>query len=122
MRALYGRRHTAIMVPFEKRTISSGPPQEHQCYVNNDRFCSENPGHKSVYGWLVFDFNRTSEGMWPVCRFTAHAVLEDPKGRLFDITPSKASQRYPFLRHEGPEEEFAAIIAAGYTNLDFQVS
>jgi hypothetical protein len=30
--------------------------------------------------------------------------------------------RHPFLRHEGPEEEFAAIIAAGHTNLDFQVS
>jgi hypothetical protein len=50
--------------------------------------------------------------------FTAHAVVEDPAGRLFDTTPSKASQRYPFLRHE---EEFEAIIAAGYSDLDFRV-
>jgi hypothetical protein len=82
---------------------------------------AENPGHKSVYGWLVFDYDRDTWGILPVCRFTAHAVLEDPAGRLFDIAPSKASQRYPFLRHEGSKEEFDAIIAGGHSNLDFQV-
>lgn len=76
---------------------------------------------QTVYGWLVFDFDRDSWGMLPVCRFSAHTVIEDPAGRLFDITPSKASQRYPFLRHEGSDEEFEAIVADGYSNLDFQI-
>ena len=46
---------------------------------------------------------------------------ERADGRLFDPTPTQASQRYPFLRHEGPESEFDAIIAAGYTQLDYPV-
>ncbi len=57
----------------------------------------------------------------PICRFTAHSLVEDPTGRLFDPTPSKASRRYPFLRHEGPEAEFMAIVEAGHTNLDFVI-
>lgn len=87
MRSLYARRHEAVLIPFEERQISSGPPLEHQCYLNNDRWCRENPGHKSICGWLVFDFNRDSEGLWPVCRLTAHSVIEDPAGNLFDLTP-----------------------------------
>jgi hypothetical protein len=117
-RALYSRGYTLIVVPLEKRTISSGPRRSTSATSITTAGAPKIPAI-SVYGWLVFDFDTTSEGMLPVCRFTAHAVLEDPTGRLFDITPSRSSQRYPLLWHEGSEEEFAVIIAAGYTTSIF---
>jgi hypothetical protein len=121
VQSLYARRHEAVTVPFEERSIASGPPLETECHNNTDRWVLEHSGHKSVRGWMVFDFNKMSEGLYPVCRFTAHSVVEDSTGRLFDPTPSRASQRYPFLRHEGPEAEFVAVVKAGYVNLDHVV-
>jgi hypothetical protein len=120
--SLYQRRHEAVMVPFEARTMASGLPQEHECHDNIRRWISENPDHKPVRGWLVFDLHRTSRGLMSVCRFTAHSVVEEPSGRLIDITPSKASQRYPFLRDNGSEEQFVAIVTSGTIHLDHRVA
>jgi hypothetical protein len=91
---------------------------------------SEHPVHKSVRGWLVFDLTGNEIGRrmlslalrlpvpLPLCRFTAHSVVETPDGRLFDLTPSQASQRYPFLRHHEPDSELEAIVLAGVVHLD----
>jgi hypothetical protein len=98
-------------VPYEPQTMVSGPPSEHECHNNVERWVSEHPDHKAVRGWLVFDL---------LGRFTAHSVVEAPDGRLFDLTPAPlASQRYPFLRHHGPDIEFEAIVRAGFVHLDF---
>jgi hypothetical protein len=59
----------------------------HECHNNTGRFVSENPGHKVVRGWMVFDHNKTTEALWPFCNFAAHSVVESPGGRLFDVTP-----------------------------------
>jgi hypothetical protein len=55
---------------------------------------------------MVFDYYTTSQGRAPIVKFVAHSVLELDDGSLIDITPSAASQRYPFLRHHGSDEEF----------------
>lgn len=118
---LYARRHTAVTVPYIANSFSVGLPAEHECHNNCDRYALDNPGFKTVRGWLVFDYNKTTEGWWPICRFTAHSVLEADDGTLIDITPSQASQRYPFLRHDGPEGQFEAIVLAGHVNLDLAI-
>jgi hypothetical protein len=117
-RSLYARRHEAVTVPFEMHSVTSGSPLEHDCHRNVDRFVLEHPDHKPVRGWLVLDFNKSSQGWWPFCQFTAHSVVEAPDGRLIDLTPSQASQRYPFLRHQGPEGQFEAIVLAGHIHLE----
>jgi len=122
-RSLYARRHQAVVVPYEAKTMMSGPPPtEHECHINTDRWVMEHADHKAVRGWLVFDYNRITYGLFRICRFTAHSVVETPDGKLFDLTPSKASQRYPFVRHEGPDDEFEAIVLAGHIHLDQQVT
>jgi hypothetical protein len=129
--SLYARRKEGVIVPYESRTMASGPPTEKGCHNNVDRWVLEHPNHKSVRGWLVFDWTENEIGRrmlsrmlrlpvpLPLYRFTAHSVVEAPDGRLFDLTPAPlASQRYPFLRHHGPEGEFEAIVLAGHTDLD----
>jgi len=123
--SLYARRQEAVVVPYEPRTMTSGPPTEHECHNNVDRWVLEQPDHKSVRGWLVFEWTENEMGRLmfslPLCRFTAHSVVETPDGRLFDLTPSRASRRYPFLRHHEPDGEFEAIVLAGYTDLYLHV-
>jgi hypothetical protein len=46
------------------------------------------------------------------CRFIPHSVVEDEEGVLFDITPSRASRRYPFLKDELTEEEYVLLITS----------
>ena len=111
-KSLYQRRHAAVVVPYEPRMMN-WEPVEHACHNNTDRYVRENPGCKTIRGWLVFDFTLGASIGWPpFFRFTAHSVVEDADGRLFDLTPSKASQRYPFLQHERPASEFDAFVAA----------
>ena len=122
MNSLYDRRQMAVVVPYEPTSMKSDSPREGECHNNADRYVLENPDCKSIRGWLVFD-NATALvfSSRPHFRFTSHSVVERADGRLFDPTPTQALRRYPFLRHEGPESEFDAIIAAGYTQLDYPV-
>ncbi len=32
LKSLYARRKEAIVVPYEPRTMTSGPPTEHECH------------------------------------------------------------------------------------------
>ena len=57
--SLYARRQEAVVVPYEPRTMTSGPPTEHECHNNVDRWVLEQPDHKSVRGWLVFEWTKT---------------------------------------------------------------
>ena len=106
-KSLYERRGTGTIVPYEPHQATTGwTSSENNCHINVDRFVRENGNHKAVRGWLVFDYTLGPFMGWPAFwRFTAHSVIEADDGRLFDITPSRASQRYPFIRHDGPEGE-----------------
>lgn len=108
--SLYARRREAVVAPFTERSIGDWKPSEGQCHRNVDWWVHHNPKSKAVRGWLFFDFNTTSLGLYPFVRFTAHSLVEDEDGTLHDITPSKASQRYPFIQHKGSEEEFISLV------------
>jgi hypothetical protein len=106
-RRLYARRATGTVVPYR---VLDQTHVEGQCHNNADRWANDNPGWKSVRGWLVFDHEATSSGIIPLVQFNPHSVVEDSNGIRVDPTPSRASQRYPFLEHEGPEEDFIRIV------------
>jgi hypothetical protein len=66
-----------------------------KCHDNVNRWCHENPGHRSLRGWLV-----TST------LFDKHSVADRGASSLLDITPlDDRSYRY-FLPHDGSQDEF----------------
>lgn len=105
-RTLYERRSQAVDVPFVEKEVDGWKPRATECHRNADLYSLAIGGCRSVRGWMVFDYNTASRGLAPIVKFVAHSVLEFEDGTLIDITPSAASQRYPFLRHHGSDEEF----------------
>jgi hypothetical protein len=108
--SLYARRVEAIVVPFAERSIGDWKPAENHCHRNVDWWVLSHPESRAIRGWLIFDFFKTSMGLLPFVRFTAHSLVEDEDGTLHDITPSGASKRYPFIRHQGDEKEFISLV------------
>jgi hypothetical protein len=102
-RQLYSKRHEAIVVPFIKRSIGDWQPAEKDCHRNVDWWVHNHPTSRAVRGWLFFDFiaGAVFLGRRPFVRFQPHSVIADEAGALHDITPSRASRRYPFIRHDG---------------------
>ena len=43
-------------------------------------------------------------------QFLAHSAIQAPDGMLYDITPSNASQQYPFIIAEESEEDYARLV------------
>jgi hypothetical protein len=98
---LYGFRETAVIVPYVEKSSVDWIPVEQECHANVDNWALRNPTSKAVRGWMYFNLL----GM-----FTAHSIVEDENGVLLDITPSRAAQRYPFIRHPGSESEFVELV------------
>lgn len=59
---------------------------------------------------MIFDHEKASFGLVPLVWFNPHSVLEHSDGARIDPTPSRASQRYPFLEHEGSPDDFIRIV------------
>jgi hypothetical protein len=106
-RQLYARRASGIVVPHQMLD-----PQhlEGQCHRNAGVWARDNPGWKVVHGWLVFDHQKASFGLLPLVQFNPLSVVEDSNGVRVDPTPSLASQRYPFLDHDGEADDFIRIV------------
>jgi hypothetical protein len=85
-KGLYQRRDQAVAVPFR------------DC-VRAD--------HRPVRRWLMLE----SYPRQGVCRFVAHSVVVDEQGRLFDLTPSSAAPKYPFLKEKMSEEEYLLMLS-----------
>jgi hypothetical protein len=113
---LYARRHEGIIVPFEDRRSEHFQPEPKECHQNVALWVRANPTHRAVYGWLSFDFSLIG-----IHRFSAHVVVADENGRLFDVTPSRASRGYPFVRHEGKDDEYFALVKGNLTDLDYRI-
>jgi hypothetical protein len=106
-RRLYARRQAGIVAPYKMVDASH---REFDCHGNAGTWARDNPGCKVVHGWMVFDYERTSRGLVPLVNFNPHSIIETDGGERYDVTPSRASQRYPFLDHEGDAESFVRIV------------
>lgn len=119
LKGLYRRLAEAVVAPFVGVSIGDWKPSEGLCHHNVTAYVEEDKDCRAVRGWLVFNYNKDTMGLVPVVRFTAHSLVERKDGSLIDITPSRASQRYPFLRHDGTEDEFLRLVQENnIVNLD----
>ncbi|RYG84112.1 MAG: hypothetical protein EON59_13495 [Alphaproteobacteria bacterium] len=110
VRCLFQRRSEGVLVPKVSVAADDWAPQEHECHDNVEVWVRSMPGTKHVYGFLHFAGLGT---------FNAHSVVEDGERGLCDITPSRASQLYPFVRHAGSPQLFAKAEAIGTLYYDF---
>ena len=105
---LYGLRDTRRIIPFARVAIGDGSapddwtPTPKFCHANVETWVMRSPDYAIVRGWVVFDQSVLLRRF----QFAAHSVIGTPDGRLLDITPSYASQPYPFIHHPGTTEEF----------------
>jgi hypothetical protein len=112
-KSLLARVGEAQVVRRAEVRIGERKPLANMCHHNVTDWCESEPTYQAVRGWLYFDLPGCS-----VARFVAHSVVHAPDGELYDITPSNASQDYPFLKGKLSEEEFAELVEKrGYSNL-----
>lgn len=105
--SLYQRKSTARVVAY--RHVDDGY-RENFCHANAADYAAKNPGWKVVHGWLIFDFEADTSGLLTIVRFNPHSIVENRDGERMDVTPSRASRRYPFLDHVGTPSDFARIV------------
>lgn len=92
--SLHSRRSEALHVPHKPYSAA----QPNFCHENAEAYVQEHPGCTLVRGWLIEDF-----AGWNY--FIAHTVVRHPDGKLIDPTPMRG--QYPFILHNGSEEDFA---------------
>lgn len=106
-RRLYARRQSGAVVPYK---MVDSRHREFDCHQNAGTWARDNPGCEVVQGWLVFDHEKASRGLVPLVNFNPHTIIEAADRERYDVTPSRASQRYPFLDHEGDPDDFVRIV------------
>ncbi len=103
---LYERINEAIIPKWADISIGEWTPKENLCHENVTTICHHSPSYTPVRGWLYFDL----EGALPYVWFNAHSLVRDDSGIMYDITPSKATQQYPFIEAEESEQEYAELV------------
>lgn len=103
---LYERRGEGVLVKRVSVEFGDWKPATHYCHDNAATWVQHHPDYKVVHGCLYFDF----VGALDFVRFTLHSVVETEGGELLDITPAGPALTYPFIRHVGSEDEFAALV------------
>lgn len=103
--ALFHRRGEARIVGRRKLVGGSWSPEENQCHQNVTIWCAQNSQFTPVRGWLYFEMEGSDCAL-----FLAHSVVREPSGVLADITPSNASQDYPFIESQLSEEDFSCLV------------
>jgi hypothetical protein len=98
------RLSAAQVAPFKEVSIDDWRPEIGKCHENVDRWIEANPECTAVRGWVVYACY--GDGMDSV---SAHSVVKDADGQLFDITPvsdERVRQGMLFVPHEGDETSF----------------
>lgn len=109
--SLCARREDAAVVPFLKVAFDGWSPKVGCCHQNADMWVRANPEFEVVRGWVTYaSFGGDSFGL------TAHSIVRDRSGALFDITPLddeglRASMH--FILHEGDPTIFFEMKALG---------
>jgi len=99
---LYNRRSEATVVKRAHIREGLWQPQLKKCHENVDAYCQLHKDFKPIRGWLFFDYGYFLDHV----AFCQHSVVMSPDGQLIDITPSNATQDYPFLRVEESDKDF----------------
>jgi len=119
--AVCARRHQANRVPFQSVSIGAWTPKVAECHQNADTWVKAHPEDEAVRGWVTYaSFGGDSVGL------TAHSIVRDQSGTLFDITPlldETVRAGMCFIEHEGDADTFFAMKARGINIhcLDFPV-
>ena len=111
--SLYARGHEAVILSRAEVVVGDWHPTANDCHGNVTEFCAYDPAYSPVRGWLYFDFG----GYLDRVQFLPHSAVRAPDEGLYDITPSQASQQYPFLVADLPEQDYAALITSDVTRL-----
>ena len=91
---LLQRVSSGVLIPSQPGVLPGWRASENECHNNADEWCARSLGDTRVRGWLYFSF----ENCRSYVRFAAHSVVRIADGTLRDITPTKASMPYPFIR------------------------
>src|SRR5689334_12473115 len=100
--SLFARVHEAVVLGWAEVEIGDWRPGAKDCHANVTTLCAHDSAYSSVRGWLYFDFG----GCLDRVQFLAHSAVRGPDGTLYDITPSQASQQYPFVAANLSEHEY----------------
>ncbi|WP_421988539.1 hypothetical protein [Roseococcus sp.] len=85
-------------VPYREVHFGKEAPVPGYCHQNVDAWVQLNPGNHAVRGWAGNDGNS----------HTAHSVVQDEEGHLFDITLKLGA--FQFVRHTGCESDFMLLV------------
>lgn len=96
--AICSRRVGAVIVPFREVSLDGWAPKIADCHNNVDRWVATNPRCEAVRGWITY----ISFGPVGV-QLTAHSIVRDQNGDLFDITPvfEGSPRGGAFVEHPG---------------------
>ncbi|HTZ81962.1 MAG TPA: hypothetical protein VMB66_02145 [Candidatus Acidoferrales bacterium] len=106
-RSVCDRLANATRIPFRPVSFADGTaPMVGGCHRNADRWVTENPDCDVVRGWVTYSNFGVSIGL------TAHSVVRDQDGQVFDITPLE-NERYragmQFVPHVGRDQVFLSM-------------
>ena len=102
---LYARIDEAVTLQRAEIEGGDWQPEPNMCHQNVTTWCELKPDFKIARGWLYFDLPGLN-----YVKFVAHSAVIDPSGELCDLTPSNASQDYPFILSRLSEDEYASLV------------
>jgi hypothetical protein len=89
---LFAQRNEGVVIPYERKSMEGWNPQEHSCHDNVDHYIKQNPGCKSVRGWLVFNCHTTASQLIPSLRMPAAGSLTSRPAAHHSVTHSLGTQ------------------------------
>jgi hypothetical protein len=109
-RGICSRLAKAEGVKFRKVSLGEWIPIVGDCHNNVDRWVGEVLGHRAVRGWVSYKECIVNGRLG--LELTAHSVVRDENGGLFDITPlcdERMRGGMRFVEHIGDESLFWAV-------------
>lgn len=106
-KSICDRLSQASHVIFRRVFFTDGSlPVQSACHQNAVRWVEENPGATVVRGWVTYaDFGVS-------IRLTAHSLIRERDGQLFDITPlgnERDRDSMRFIPNLGDEQSFVSM-------------
>jgi len=102
--------HRATSIPFREVKLRDKSPDFGCCHRNVDKWVEAHPEMTALRGWVTYASFGSATGL------TAHSVVQDGEGNLFDITPLQKEELRKgmrFIQHVGDEQLFSAMKALG---------